>query len=480
MSTRQGENPTSPPATTRISAPDLGSRISLLVLDPSGASVHDAVVESCRALGRVVPTESFAVVARSDKDGVANVVQSAPDDPPPSRLVVSHEGFASKSISEPAWGDKIEVRLEQAHTLEARVVDREGKPVPGALLFLSRSPVRGVSFDPVSREGPNEEDRIHAGTSDSNGVIAISGLRPARYDFRITHRSLIWQDAEEQFSTPGITVPRMSLTFTMWPTIAVWKRIVGRKVLAMAYSFRQGDSNWHGEEIRNSIHKRHRSGQGDVVCAIADHVASGSALSVHAFLQDAGWFRYTWRFAPCDFGAAVDEVPWTDGVPLGGEAGTLELDLTDGAGEQLNVDTLWARSVGGHVFSVALANRSNALLPEGAYQMVSSDNEVGRAIAGLSVDIAAGSPCVVRQQLGLRPYTLRFLRANGAPVVGGVMTRLRIGERPDDIFMRSDGDRIYLPDEVVEIESATEIWKSVAQRIPLSASSVREIVCTLL
>lgn len=148
------------------------------VVGPLGEPVPRAVINRIEtrtlsiAGGGSSTSGSSGTVGHADEEGQFRIDELAPG---PLDLRVSAAGYRPRTLpgieAPEEGGAPLEVVLERGESLEGRVVDGRGKPVPDASVYLRRE-------EPA---GPERLEVGQRGLTDADGRYGLAGLAPGKY-----------------------------------------------------------------------------------------------------------------------------------------------------------------------------------------------------------------------------------------------------------------------------------------------------------
>jgi hypothetical protein len=352
-------------------------------------------------------------------------------------------------------------------------MDKDGAPIAGVVLALSRTPLVDAYYDTDDSAGPVPEEAIFHCKSDANGQFLVRGLSHGKYDIRVIHRSYAWVDPNGEFARPGLVIPRPPAVFLMSRMMACYKRLVGSKILARRYIYNSGSSHWHWETVANLMVSQSKADE-SIVLALNNGAVQVTELHASIFVEDEGWREFRWPMVPFTVGDKPDIVELQAAPSDAGQSGSVRVELRNHRGELLEVDLQLVESPQSR-FGVTIKNGVEQTVPCGSYFLHCAEAFVSRKLRKsiLSVKRGTNEPFVVELDMVSCRWDLYL--SSGRELVGMAMARIT-GSGQEEILRIASGGRTLLPRVPLQVEIMTELYHSRVTDFVVGADGATEEV----
>lgn len=225
------------------------------------------------------------LVASSGSDGACSFSRSQPGD---ALVTVSHSGYVSKTLKANPGGGPTLVKLERAHSLVIRTLDRQGSPVSGIAVHLEQlAPMPGQDQDVAVRS-----------TGNSTGAVEFHNLSAGDYRVEIDAGKLVSVDFASPSPVRGSRVYRVpetrDVTVTVEPPAVACAIVEGDEVVRSWWKKRLGSATMSpgvGASLKRIREAVAKDNPGAMVTAWipAEQVNS---ISLCVFFRHSGWREY--------------------------------------------------------------------------------------------------------------------------------------------------------------------------------------------
>jgi hypothetical protein len=410
---------------------------------------------------RVYQSSQLACEQQTDERGLTVFDSALAKKISKSTIVIWKNGFQPGRVDGAVLArlGSVELRLEQAATLAAVIVDVPGSRLPGISIAFSKSALPGrlpeeaghVSAD--VRPGANTADCIHIGRSGADGVLVLDGLEPGMYLARVLTPG--YTIASGKDGAGFLSVPSSSATLVLTQLFACCGKIEGRDVLSYFSQDVPGlrrDAKLDPAYRRAAHQMRQRFGA-DLVY-VGESVQGRevpSDVTFRCLVDGLGWREVSLALAPV---SAIEDVEvlslGSDGPNLGG----LRIELSDNGGEAFEGERLFVfgpcPGIGTTAYPISTGRRYG--LPVGEYSV--RPPRGAAAIEGeLKVEVVEGGESVVRLRYAEARRLCRFrvIDGDGEPVSFANLT-LQSGNYLENVSSRNADDiRACLPVGIVDV-----------------------------